>query len=34
MLDARAMEWTEVRVARDPACPVCAAKRDALRRAG
>ncbi|MEO8523431.1 MAG: molybdopterin-synthase adenylyltransferase MoeB [Caldimonas sp.] len=24
MLDARAMEWTEVRVQRDPACPVCA----------
>jgi molybdopterin/thiamine biosynthesis adenylyltransferase len=23
MLDARAMEWTELRVARDPACPVC-----------
>jgi molybdopterin-synthase adenylyltransferase len=26
MLDARAMEWTEVRVARDPACPVCAGR--------
>ena len=24
MLDARTMEWTEIRVARDPACPVCA----------
>jgi hypothetical protein len=24
MLDARAMEWTEMRVARDPACAVCA----------
>jgi molybdopterin/thiamine biosynthesis adenylyltransferase len=23
MLDARAMEWTELRVARDPSCPVC-----------
>jgi hypothetical protein len=23
MLDARAMEWTEIRVARHPACPVC-----------
>jgi bacteriocin biosynthesis cyclodehydratase domain-containing protein len=27
MLDARTMEWTEVRVARDLACPVCAAVR-------
>jgi molybdopterin/thiamine biosynthesis adenylyltransferase len=24
MLDARAMEWTEMRVERDPDCPVCA----------
>jgi len=24
MLDARRMEWTELRVERDPACPVCA----------
>lgn len=24
MLDGRAMEWSEVRLARDPACPVCA----------
>jgi molybdopterin/thiamine biosynthesis adenylyltransferase len=24
MLDGRAMEWTAVQVARDPACPVCA----------
>ena len=24
MLDGRSMEWNEVRVARDPACPVCA----------
>ena len=27
MLDARAMEWTDVRVARDPQCPACAAVR-------
>jgi bacteriocin biosynthesis cyclodehydratase domain-containing protein len=27
MLDARAMEWTEVRVDRNPACPVCGARR-------
>ena len=27
MLDGRAMEWSEVRVARNPACPVCAARR-------
>jgi AhpD family alkylhydroperoxidase len=34
MLDARAMEWTEVRVARDRKCPVCAAVRaDAAPRA-
>jgi molybdopterin/thiamine biosynthesis adenylyltransferase len=26
MLDARSMEWTEMRVARDPGCPVCAAR--------
>ncbi len=26
MLDARAMEWTELRVVRDPACPVCAGR--------
>jgi molybdopterin/thiamine biosynthesis adenylyltransferase len=26
MLDARAMEWTEIRLRRDPACPVCAAR--------
>jgi molybdopterin/thiamine biosynthesis adenylyltransferase len=24
MLDGRTMEWTEMKVARDPACPVCA----------
>ena len=24
MLDARAMEWTEIRMARQPLCPVCA----------
>jgi len=29
MLDARSMEWTEVRVRRDPDCPVCG---DAARR--
>jgi molybdopterin/thiamine biosynthesis adenylyltransferase len=28
MIDARTMQWTEVRVARDPACPVCAALRE------
>jgi molybdopterin/thiamine biosynthesis adenylyltransferase len=27
MLDGRAMEWSEVRVARNPACPVCAGRR-------
>jgi molybdopterin/thiamine biosynthesis adenylyltransferase len=26
MLDGRAMEWNEVRVARNPACPVCAGR--------
>ena len=26
MLDGRAMEWTEVKVARNPACPVCAGR--------
>ena len=26
MLDARSMEWTEIAVARDPRCPVCAAR--------
>jgi len=26
MLDARTMEWTELRIERDPACPVCAAR--------
>jgi molybdopterin/thiamine biosynthesis adenylyltransferase len=26
MLDGRGMEWTEVRVGRDPACPVCSAR--------
>lgn len=26
MLDARSMEWTEMRVRRDPACPVCASR--------
>jgi molybdopterin/thiamine biosynthesis adenylyltransferase len=27
MLDARGMEWTEIRTPRDPACTVCAAHR-------
>jgi bacteriocin biosynthesis cyclodehydratase domain-containing protein len=27
MLDARAMEWSEVKVARDPKCPVCGPTR-------
>ena len=26
MLDARAMEWTEIRMARQPGCPVCGAR--------
>ena len=26
MLDGRAMEWTEIGVARNPSCPVCAAR--------
>jgi molybdopterin/thiamine biosynthesis adenylyltransferase len=26
MLDVRRMEWTEIRMARTPACPVCAAR--------
>ena len=26
MLDARGMEWSEVRIARQPACPVCATR--------
>ena len=26
MLDGRAMEWTEMRIPRDPACPVCAGR--------
>ena len=25
MLDGRSMEWTEIRIARNPACPVCGA---------
>jgi bacteriocin biosynthesis cyclodehydratase domain-containing protein len=28
MLDARAMEWSEIRLARQPGCPVCGAARD------
>jgi len=27
MLDGRYMEWTEVKVGRDPGCPVCAARQ-------
>ena len=27
MLDARSMSWTEIRVSRDPGCPVCAHRR-------
>ncbi len=27
MLDARAMEWNEIRIARQPACPVCGTRR-------
>jgi molybdopterin-synthase adenylyltransferase len=27
MLDGRAMEWTEIRIARNPACSVCAGRR-------
>ena len=26
MLDARTMDWTTIHVARDPACPICAAR--------
>jgi molybdopterin/thiamine biosynthesis adenylyltransferase len=29
MLDARSMEWNEIRIARAPKCPVCAALRQA-----
>jgi molybdopterin/thiamine biosynthesis adenylyltransferase len=28
MLDARAMEWSEIRLARQPGCPVCGAARE------
>ena len=31
MLDARAMEWTELGVARDPACPVCGGRPQTSR---
>jgi molybdopterin/thiamine biosynthesis adenylyltransferase len=34
MLDGRAMEWSEVRVARNPACPVCAQRGGAGHRPG
>jgi len=33
MLDARTMDWTEVSVARDPSCPVCASLRRSRRGA-
>jgi molybdopterin/thiamine biosynthesis adenylyltransferase len=26
MLDGRAMEWNEIRLPRNPACPVCSAR--------
>lgn len=29
MLDARAMEWSEIRLMRAPGCPVCASRRQA-----
>jgi molybdopterin/thiamine biosynthesis adenylyltransferase len=29
LLDGRAMEWTDVKVARNPSCPVCAARHAA-----
>ncbi|MEO7151326.1 MAG: HesA/MoeB/ThiF family protein [Burkholderiaceae bacterium] len=32
MLDARAMEWTELTVARDPECSVCAARASSIAR--
>jgi molybdopterin-synthase adenylyltransferase len=31
ILDARDMSWTTIRVARDPACPVCASRGNASR---
>jgi len=34
MLDARTMEWTQMRVRRDPACPVCAGRELTPGRAG
>ena len=34
MLDARAMAWTEMRIERDPACPVCASRRAATSERG
>jgi hypothetical protein len=33
MLDGRGMEWTEMRLRRDPACPVCG-KRPGQEPAG
>ena len=29
MLDGRSMEWNEMRLKRDPACPVCGARASA-----
>ncbi|MFL6664289.1 MAG: molybdopterin biosynthesis protein MoeB, partial [Rhizobacter sp.] len=29
MLDARTMEWNEIRLARQPQCPVCGHRRGA-----
>lgn len=34
LLDGRAMEWTELALARDPGCPVCAGRRSATDRVG
>jgi hypothetical protein len=28
MLDGRELSWTDIRMQRNPACPVCAAHRD------
>ena len=32
MLDARRMEWTEIRLARQASCPVCAGRQGGLGR--
>lgn len=34
MLDGRTMEWTQMRVARDPACPVCGPRGEFRSRTG